>query len=108
MLVANKKSVLALIIFTFAFIYRLALMLLNTYPPGADIGLHNSVIYSITGSGSVDLFYNPYHMVAVYRLLFPDTPFYSKHHLKTGMPEYVAQAAVASLFSALIVLAAFL
>ena len=109
MLVANKKTVLALIIFTFAFIYRLALMLLNTYPPGADIGLHNSVIYSITGSGNVDLFYNPYHMGGGLSLTFPGYHLFTANIiLMTGMPEYFAQAAVASLFSALIVLAAFL
>lgn len=96
-------------IFTFAFIYRLALMLSSTYPPGADIGLHNSVIYSITGSGSVDLFYNPYHMGGGLSLTFPGYHLFTANIiLMTGMPEYVAQAAVASLFSALIVLAAFL
>jgi hypothetical protein len=96
-------------IFTFAFIYRLALTLSNTFPPGADIGLHNSVIHTITGAGNVDLFYNPYHMGGGLSLTFPGYHLFTTNIiLMTGLPEYVAQAAVVSLFSALIVLAAFL
>ena len=46
-------------------------MLWEGYPPGADIGLHNSVIYSITGSGNVDFLYNSYHIGGGLSLTFP-------------------------------------
>lgn len=109
MLKANKTYLLLLLIFTFSFVYRLVLMLWDTFPSGADIGLHNSVIYSITGSGKVDLFYNFYHMGGGLSLTFPGYHlFASTIMLMTGLPEYVAHAAIVSLFSALIVLAAFL
>ena len=51
---ATKKHVLLLLIFAFAFIYRIILMLWQTFPPGADIGLHASVINSITQSGNTN------------------------------------------------------
>jgi hypothetical protein len=109
MLKANRKYLLLLLIFTFSFIYRMLLMLWDTYPSGADIGLHNSVIYSITGSGNVNFFYNFYHMGGGLSLTFPGYHlFASSIILMTGLPEYVAHAAVVSLFSALIVLATFL
>jgi hypothetical protein len=109
MLKANRKYLLLLLIFTFSFIYRMLLMLWDTYPSGADIGLHNSVIYSITGSGNVNLFYNFYHMGGGTSLTFPGYHiFASSIMLMTGLPEYVVHAAIVSLFSALIVLAAFL
>ena len=44
----SRKYVLLMLIFVFAFIYRVALMFWQSFPPGADIGLHASVINSIT------------------------------------------------------------
>jgi len=109
MLAVNKKHHLLLLVFAFAFIYRAVLMLWETFPPGADIGLHNSVIYSITGSGNVNFFYNFYHIGGGTSLTFPGYHiFTSAVMLFTGLPEYVAHAVVVSLFSALLVLAAFL
>ena len=109
MLKANKTHVLVLMIFTFSFLYRMLLILWDGYPPGADIGLHNSVIYSITGHGNVDFFYNFYHMGSGLSLTFPGYHiFTSSIMLMTGLTEYVAHAVVVSLFSSLIVLAAFL
>jgi hypothetical protein len=109
MLAVNKKYDLVLLVFAFAFVYRAVLMLWETFPPGADIGLHNSVIYSITGSGNADFFYNFYHIGGGTSLTFPGYHiFASAVMLFTGLPEYVAHAVVVSLFSALIVLAAFL
>ena len=112
MLTANKKSVLALTIFTFAFMYRLALMLSNTFPPGADIGLHNSVIYSITGSGQTDFLYNFYHIGGGLSLTFPGYHIFTAGVIMltgmTGAMEPVAHALVVSLFSSLTVLGAFL
>ena len=109
MLKANRKYLLLLLIFTFSFIYRLVLMLWDGFPPGADIGLHNSVIYSITGHGNVDFFYNFYHMGGGVSLTFPGYHiFTSSIILMTGLPDYLAHTAVVSLFSSLVVLAAFL
>lgn len=109
MLTVNKKHHLLLLVFAFAFIYRVVLMLWETFPPGADIGLHNSVIYSITGSGNANFFYNFYHIGGGTSLTFPGYHiFASAVMLFTGLSEYVAHAVVVSLFSALIVLAAFL
>ena len=51
---ATRKHILLLLIFVFAFAYRMILMLWSSYPPGADIGLHNSVINSITQSGNTN------------------------------------------------------
>ncbi len=71
MLKANRTYLLLLLIFTFSFIYRMLLMLWDTFPSGADIGLHNSVIYSITGSGNANFFYNFYQMGGGISLTFP-------------------------------------
>lgn len=109
MLKANRKYLLLFFIFIFSFIYRLVLMLWNGFPPGADIGLHNSVIYSITGHGNVDFVYNFYHMGGGISLTFPGYHiFTSSIMLMTGLPDFIAHTAVVSLFSSLIVLAAFL
>ncbi len=56
-----RKDLLLLGILAAAFVYRLALTTMNTFPPGADIGLHESVIKSIT-SGKTNFFWNNYHM----------------------------------------------
>lgn len=109
MLTVNKKHLLVLSIFTFALVYRLVLMLWEGFPPGSDIGLHNSVIYSITGSGNTNFFYNFYHIGGGTSLTFPGYHIFAfAIILFTGLSEYVAHAVVVSLFSAMIVLAAFL
>lgn len=109
MLKANRTFLILLLLFAFSFIYRAVLMLLDTFPPGADIGLHNSVIYSITGHGNVDFFYNSFHMGSGLSLTFPGYHiFTSAVMLMTGLPDYLAHTMVVSLFSALIVLVAFL
>jgi hypothetical protein len=106
---ATKKDLLLLLIFGFAFIYRLMLMMWNGFPPGADIGLHNSVVYSITNHGNVDFLYNFYHMGGGISLTFPGYHiFTSSIMMLTDLPEYVAQAAVVALFSSLLVVCAFL
>ncbi len=109
MLKANRYHALVLVIFAFSFLYRMLLMFWDGYPPGADIGLHNSVIYSITGHGNVDFFYNFYHMGSGLSLTFPGYHiFTSSIILITGLTEYVVHATVVCLFSSLIVVAAFL
>ena len=109
MLKANRTYLLLLIIFAFSFVYRMLLMLWGGFPSGADIGLHNSVVYSITGSGHTNFLYNAYQMGGGISLTFPGYHiFASAIVLMTGLPEYFAHAAIVSLFSSLIVLCAFL
>src|SRR5512137_2166298 len=109
MLKAPKKAILLLAVFAFAFIYRLTLLLWNGFPPGADIGLHNSVIYSIINHGNVDFLYNFYHIGGGISLTFPGYHIFTAAIMMlSGLPEYVAQAAVVALFSSLLVIGAFL
>jgi hypothetical protein len=109
MLKANRTYLLLLIIFAFSFIYRMTLMLWAGFPSGADIGLHSSVIHSITGSGNTNFLYNAYQMGGGISLTFPGYHiFASALIMMTGLPEYVAQVAIVSLFSSLIVLCTFL
>jgi hypothetical protein len=109
MLKANRTYILLLLIFTFSFLYRLLLMLWSNFPSGADIGLHNSVIYSITGSGNTNFMHNNYQMGGGTSLTFPGYHiFASSIILMTGLTEYTAQAVIVALFSSLIVLCAYL
>jgi hypothetical protein len=104
-----RKYLLLLLIFVFAFAYRMLLMHWATYPPGADIGLHESVIHSITGSGNVNFLWNYYQMGGGLSLTFPGYHiFVSYVIMMTGMPDYLAHSVVVSLFSSLIVLCAYL
>ena len=104
----NKTYTLLLAVFIFAFVYRMILLLWDGFPPGADIGLHNSVIHSITGTGSTDFLYNYYHMGGGPSLTFPGYHIFTACIIIfTGLTEYVAHATVAALFSALLVLVAF-
>jgi len=102
MLKANRTYALLLLIFTFSFLYRMVLMLWNYFPPGADIGLHNSVIYSITGQGNTNFMYNFYQMGGGTSLTFPGYHiFASSIMMMTGLPEYWVQATIVALFSSL-------
>ena len=106
---ATKKHVLLLLIFAFSFIYRILLMLWQTFPPGADIGLHASVINSITQSGNTNFIWDYYQMGGGQSLTFPGYHiFASGIMIMTGMPDYLAQTIIVALFSSLIVLCAFL
>jgi hypothetical protein len=106
---ATKKHVLLLLIFAFSFIYRIILMLWQTFPPGADIGLHASVINSITQSGNTNFLWDFYQMGGGLSLTFPGYHiFASGIIIMTGMPDYLAQTIIVALFSSLIVLCAFL
>jgi hypothetical protein len=109
MLKANRTYLLLLLIFTFSFVYRMLMMFWSNFPSGADIGLHNSVIYSITGSGNTNFMHNAYQMGGGTSLTFPGYHiFASGVMMMTGLPEYMAHAAIVALFSSLIVLCAFL
>ena len=104
-----RNYLLLFLILVFSFIYRVVLMLRETFPPGADIGLHNSIIHSMTQSGNTNFLYNYYHMGGGSSVTFPGYHiFVSYIVLFTGMPDYVAQAVAVSLFSSLIVIVAFL
>jgi hypothetical protein len=105
----TKKQILLFVIFTFAFTYRLILLLGQTYPPGADIGFHASVINSITQGGNTNFLLNFYHMGGEFELEFPGFHIIvAQLTFLTGMSNYVAQAFVAALFSSFTVLALFL
>jgi len=109
MIKATKKHFLLLAIFAFAFVYRIILMLRQTYPPGADIGFHASVINSITQSGNTNFLWNFYQMGGGVELEFPGYHiFASAIIIMTGMPNYLAQAIIVASFSSLTVLSAFL
>lgn len=96
-------------ILVFSFAYRLLLMHWATYPPGADIGLHNSVIHSITGKGNVDFLWNNYQMGGGLSLTFPGYHIFASYIiLLTGIPDFVAHSLIVSLFSTLIVAIGFL
>ncbi len=106
---ANRKYLLLLGIFVFSFVFRMLLIFWDGYPSGADIGLHNSVIYSITGSGNADFFYNFYHIGGGTALTFPGYHIFIFGVIAlTGLPEILAHGLVVSLFSSLIVLCGFL
>ena len=105
----SRHYILLFLIFAFSFSYRMLLMHWETYPPGADIGLHESVIYSITGSGNTNFAYNNYQMGGGLSLTFPGFHiFVSYVMMMTGMPDYLALSTVVSFFSSFIVLCAYL
>ena len=105
----SKNYLLLFLIVIFSFVYRVALMLRETYPPGADIGLHNSIIYSITQSGNTNFLYNYFHMGGGSSVTFPGYHIFTSYIvLLTGISDYVAHALVVSLFSSFIVLVGFL
>jgi hypothetical protein len=104
-----NKYLLLFLVFAFSFTYRILLMFWANYPPGADIGLHESIIDSITLHGNTDFLWNYYHMGGGLSLTFPGYHiFVSYLLLMTGMSGYLAQALVVSFFSSVIVLCAFL
>ncbi len=84
-------------------------MLWASYPPGADIGLHNSVINSITQSGNTNFLWNNYQMGGGLSLTFPGFHIFAAGIIMmTGMSDYLAQAVIVALFSSLLVICAFL
>ncbi len=109
MLKAKRSFLLLFVIAFFSAIYRAVLVMHQGFPPGADIGLHNSLIHSITQGGNTNFLWNYYHMGGGNSNTFPGYHiFVSYVILFTGLPDYLAQAIVAILFSSLLVLVAFL
>ena len=106
---APNKYFLLFLVLAFSFAYRVLLLHWETYPPGADIGLHESVINSITLSGNTNFLWNNYHMGGGLSLTFPGYHiFVSYIMLMTRLPDYLAHSMVAAFFSSFIVLCAFL
>jgi len=96
---ATNKYLLLFLILAFSFVYRMLLMHWATFPPGVDIGLHNSVIHSITLSGNTNFLWNYYQMGGGTSLTFPGYRiFVSYTILITGMPDYLAHSLVVSFF----------
>lgn len=109
MLKMSNKSLLPFLVLAFSFVYRMLLMHWATYPPGADIGLHESIIKSITLSGNTNFLWNHYQMGGGLSLTFPGYHiFVSYIILVTGIPDYLAHSLVVSFFSSFIVLVAYL
>ena len=105
----SNKYLLLFLILAFSFVYRILLMHWATYPSGADIGLHESIIHSITQSGNTNFLWNNYQMGGGLSLTFPGYHiFVSYIILITGMPDYLAHSLVVSFFSSFIVLCAYL
>jgi ABC-type arginine transport system permease subunit len=99
---------LLLALLAIGFSYRIALTTWSGFPPGADIGLHQSVINSILAPKTT-FFFNYYHMGGGVSVTNPGYHIFTAFIITvTGATEYLAQAVVASLFSALIVLCAFM
>ncbi len=104
-----NKYLLLFLVLAFAFAYRILLLLWATYPPGADIGLHESVVHSITMSGNTNFLWNNYQMGGGLSLTFPGYHIFVSHIiLMTGIPDYLVHSLVAAFFSSFIVLGAFL
>ena len=105
----SNKYLLLFLVLAFAFLYRMLLMHWATYPPGADIGLHESIVNSITASGNTNFLWNDYQMGGGLSLTFPGYHIFVAHIiLITGLPDYLAFSLVVSFFSSLIVLCGFL
>jgi len=104
----NKYLPLFLVL-AFSFVYRILLLHLATYPPGADIGLHESVVNSITLSGNTNFLWNNYQMGGGLSLTFPGYHIFVSYIISmTGIPDYLAHSLTAAFFSSFIVLCAFL
>jgi hypothetical protein len=99
---------LLFLIFSIAFIFRVAVIFHNEYPPSSDIGLHSGIINLILDEGKLPI-WNPYHMGGEPLATPPGFHlFVSTLILFTGMPLLFAQLITAAFFSAFIVLPAYL
>lgn len=102
------KNALLLLTFVFASAYRFILMTWQTFPPGSDIGLHESVVKTIT-SGQTNFLVNYYHMGGGISATNPGYHIFVAIIIAmTGMPDYLAHSVVACLFSTITVLCVFL
>jgi hypothetical protein len=105
----RKSLVLLLLITCFSALYRIFLVFRDGFPPGADIGLHGSLIYSITQGGNVNFMWNSYHMGGGTSNTFPGYHILTAALLFfTGLPDYLAEAFAVIIFSTLTVTVTFL
>ena len=103
----HKRTLLLLLIFSFGFLCRVAVIFRNEYPPGSDIGLHGSIINLIMDSGELPS-WNPYHMGGEPLVTPPGFHFFvSTLILFSGMPLLLAELVTAIFFSAIIVFPAY-
>jgi hypothetical protein len=104
----EKTTLIVCLVFLVAFVFRVAILFRNEYPPSTDIGLHSNILNLILDSGEVPT-WNPYHMGGE---PLTNTPgfylFASFLVLFTGMPQLTAQVLLAALFSAFMVFPAYL
>ena len=108
MVAKQVKNALLISAFVLAFAYRFILMTGQVFPPGSDIGLHESVIKTIT-SGQTNFFVNQYHMGGGVSATNPGYHIFASFIIAmTGMPDYLAQSVIACLFSTFIVFCVFL
>lgn len=99
---------LLLLIFSFGFLCRVAVIFHNEYPPSSDIGLHGSIINLILDQGTLPT-WNPYHMGGEPLATPPGFHFFvSTLLLFSGMPLLLAQLITAIFFSSIIVFPAYL
>jgi hypothetical protein len=99
---------LLLAIFSFAVLFRVAVIFHNEYPPSSDIGLHGSIINLILDQGKLPS-WNPYHMGGETLATPPGFHFFvSTLILFTGMPLILAELATAAFYSSAIVFPAYL
>ncbi|MEJ5328127.1 MAG: hypothetical protein WHU54_07765 [Candidatus Bathyarchaeia archaeon] len=104
----TRISKLLIFIFVFSLTYRLLLLTINRYPPGSDIGLHESVVNSIAFE-KTDFFWNSYHMGGETSATNPGYHiFVAFIRAFTGMPDYLSHVLVVSFYSSFNVLCAFL
>jgi len=97
-----------LAIFCFAFLFRVAIIFHNEYPPSSDIGLHGSILNLILDEGTLPS-WNPYHMGGEPLATPPGFHFFvSILILFAGMPILLAQLITAAFFSSVIVFPAYL
>ena len=102
------KKALLTTAFTIAFAYRFILLTWQTFPPGSDIGLHESVIKTIT-STKTDFFANYYHMGGGTSATNPGYHIFVATLIAvTGLPDYTAQAIIAAMFSSITIVCIFL
>ncbi|MDI9577330.1 MAG: hypothetical protein WC203_03320 [Candidatus Bathyarchaeia archaeon] len=109
-MIESKRNIylILLTILSVGFVYRYYLVTGNIFPPGADIGLHQSVINSIL-SPQTDFFYNYYHMGGGLSATNPGYHIFASVIISmTGAPDYIIQGIIASFFSTLIILSGFM
>ncbi len=109
MLKIRKSNILLLLITCFSALYRVVFVLHDVFPSGADIGLHESLIHSITQGGNINFMWNDYHMGGGTSNTFPGFHIFTASLiLFTGLPDYFAEAFVSIIFSSLTIVVAYL